>query len=194
MILLELMNDVLLMKNKSHKQKEIKQIKKLPLDFFKKMYLVSTGYSYSNLGRLFLRLFLGLMLIQFGTRQIYDFRELHDVFPAVLGMTGETSLIVMILIELVCGVFIMFGFLTRWMLLPPFFAMTVALFYLLNDVNTVPPYLISWDNPVYLPVMFLGVIFFILLVGPGKISVDYFLSLNIIHGTNRNEEEELEEI
>lgn len=156
--------------------------------------MVSTGYSYSNLGRLFLRLFLGLMLIQFGTRQIYDFRDLHAVFPAVLGMSGEVSLIIMIVIELLCGVFLMFGFLTRLMSIPPFIAMTVALFHLLNDANSVPPYLISWDNPVYLPVMFLGVIFFILLVGPGKISVDYFLSLHIIHGANRDEVEELEEI
>lgn len=168
--------------------------RKKPLDWFKKLYLVSTGYSYSNLGRLFLRLFLGLMLIQFGTRQIYNFRDLHDVFPAVLGMSGEMSLIVMIVIELLCGVFIMFGFLTRIMSLPPFFAMAVAEFHLLEDLNAVPPYLISWDNPVYLPVMFMGIIFFILLVGPGKISVDYFLSLHIIHSTNREEDEELEEM
>lgn len=182
------------MKDKSRIRAEKKHLKKLPLDLFKKAYVVSTGYSYSNLGRLFLRLFLGLMLIQFGTRQIYDFKDLYSVFPAVLGMTGEVSLIVMISIELICGVFIMFGFLTRCMSIPPFIAMTIALFYLLNDVNSVPPYLISWDNPVYLPVMFLGIIFFILLVGPGKISVDYFLSLHIIHGANRNEEEELEEM
>lgn len=167
---------------------------KKPLDLFKKIYLRATGYSYSNLGRLFLRLFVGLMLLQFGIRQIYSFRELHDVFPAVLGMGSETSLIMMISIEMVCGIFMMFGFLTRLMTIPPIIAMIIAEFYLLNDVAVVPPYLINWDNPVYLPVMFLGIFFFMMLVGPGKISVDYFLSLNIIQSTNRDESEELEEI
>lgn len=180
------------MKRSGHNNAKSHAGHKKPLDIFKRAYLVSTGYSYSNLGRLFLRLFLGLMLIQFGTRQIYDFRDLQNVFPAVLGMSGETSLIVMIAIEMICSVFIMFGFMTRFMLIPPFVAMAVAEFYLLNDVNVLPPYLISWDNPVYLPVMFLGIIFFMLLVGPGKISVDYFFSLQIIHSSNRDEDEELE--
>ena len=167
---------------------------KKPLDFCKRTYLVSTGYSYSNLGRLFLRLFLGLMLIQFGTRQIYHFSDLKDVFPHVLGMSPEGTLIVMIIIELLCSVFIMIGFLTRFMAIPPFVAMAIAEFYLLQRADVLPSYLVSWDNPVYLPVMFMGIIFFILLVGPGKISIDYFLSLHIIHSADRNEEEELEEI
>lgn len=177
----------------SKRQKKRKHHKK-PLAFFKKLYIVSTGYSYSNLGRLFLRLFIGLMLIQFGTRQIYNFKEVEHVFPGVLGMSGELSLILMIIVELVSGVFIMFGFLTRLMSLPPFFAMVVGECYLLSHTKFVHPYLISWDNPVYLPIMFLGILFFLLLVGPGKISVDYFLSLHFIHSSDRDESEELEEI
>ncbi len=41
---------------------------------------------------------------------------------------------------------------------------------------------------------FLGIYFFILLVGPGKISFDYFLSLHFIHHDDQNEEDELEEV
>ena len=41
--------------------------------------------------------------------------------------------------------------------------------------------------------MFLGIYFFILLVGPGKISVDYFLSLHILHSNNQSESQ-LEEV
>ena len=41
--------------------------------------------------------------------------------------------------------------------------------------------------------MFIGIYFFILLVGPGKISADYFLSLHIIHTDNKSESE-LEEV
>lgn len=175
-----------------HKDKH--RLTKKPLVFFKKVYLVSTGYSYSNLGRLFLRLFLGLMLVQFATHQLYNFKELEQVFPAVLGMSARSSLIWMVCIELFCGFFIMFGFLTRFMLLPPFFAMIVGEFHMLYDTHVQAPYLINWDNPMYLPVMFMGLLFFLLLVGPGKISVDYFLSLHIIHSSDRDEQEELEEM
>lgn len=60
------------------------------------------------------------MLMQFGVRQIARFYEMRDVFPSVLGMGSETSLIVMICIELICSAFIMFGFLTRLMIIPRF--------------------------------------------------------------------------
>jgi len=54
-------------------------------------------------------------------------------------------------------------------------------------------YDISWTQPVYIPILFMGIYFFILLVGPGKISVDYFLSLHFIHTDNQSEAE-LEEV
>lgn len=159
-------------------------------NILKKAYFKSTGYSYTNMGRLFLRLFLGVMLMQFGIRQIIHFDAMN--FPAVLGMSSEASLVVMIMIEIVCSVFVMCGFLTRLMLLPPFVAMTMAEYELLqNGLSDAIP---VWTAPGYLPIMFLGIIFFLILVGPGKISIDYFLSLYLLHSENRNEEEELEEV
>lgn len=163
------------------------------LNCIKRLFLSATGYSYTNLGRLFLRLFVGIMLIQFGVRQLSHFFQVRDLFPAVLGMTSETSLIVMICIEIICSMFIMFGFLTRVMVIPPFVAMMVAEYYLLHDYVQEATYLLSWQQQGYLPVMFMGIYFFLLLVGPGKISVDYFMSLHIIHTENRSEEE-LEEV
>ncbi|MBD5357059.1 MAG: DoxX family protein [Bacteroides sp.] len=159
----------------------------------KRTYFYSTGYSYPNLGRLFLRLFVGIMLMQFGVRQIAHFYEMQDFFPAVMGMSSATSLVTMISIEVVCSIFIMFGFLTRLMILPPFFAMIVAEYHLLHHYVSDATYLLDWQQQGYLPIMFLGIYFFLLLVGPGKISVDYFLSLHIIHTENKSEGE-LEEV
>ena len=159
----------------------------------KRIYFRSTGYSYANMGRLFLRLFIGIMLMQFGVRQINDFDMLKDMFPTVLGMTSHATLIVMICIEIVCSTFIMFGFLTRVMLIPPFVAMVLSEYYMLHDYTTEAAYLIDWHNPSYIPVLFMGIYFFLMLVGPGKISVDYFLSLHIIHTENKSEGE-LEEV
>ncbi|MDE7347400.1 MAG: DoxX family protein [Muribaculaceae bacterium] len=159
----------------------------------KKIYVTTTGYSYTHLGRLFLRLFVGIMLLQFGIRQIGDAAMLENTFPAVLGMSSEGSLWTMISIEIGCSIFIMAGFLTRIMLLPPFVAMIVAECHLLHDVAIKASYQLSWEHPAYLPIMFLGIFFFLMLVGPGKISVDYFLSLHLLHSSDHSEDE-LEEV
>lgn len=161
--------------------------------FLKRIYFKSTGYSYANMGRLFLRLFIGIMLMQFGVRQIMQFDELKEVFPTVLGMTSHATLIVMICIEIVCSTFIMVGFLTRVMTMPPFIAMILSEYYMLHDYSREAAYMLDWHNPSYIPVFFMGIYFFLLLVGPGKISVDYFLSLHIIHTENKSEGE-LEEV
>ena len=161
--------------------------------FIKRTYFRFTGYSYTNLGRLFLRLFVGIMLMQFGVRQIAHYYEMSHIFPPVFGLSSSASLVVMIAIEVICSAFIMFGFLTRFMILPPFVAMIMAEYHLLHDYVSDAAYLLDWQQQGYLPIMFLGIYFFLLLVGPGKISVDYFLSLHIIHSENKSEGE-LEEV
>lgn len=161
--------------------------------FIKRTYFRFTGYSYTNLGRLFLRIFVGIMLMQFGVRQIAHFYELKEIFPSVWGLGSEWSLIIMTAIEIICSMFIMFGFLTRFMTIPPIVSMIIAEYYLLHDYVAEASYLLDWQQQGYLPIMFLGIYFFILLVGPGKISVDYFLSLHIIHSENKSEGE-LEEV
>lgn len=156
-------------------------------ELFKQIYFKTTGYSYPNLGRLFLRLFSGVMMLQFGIRQMISFSELQAVFPSVLGMTSSASLITMIVIEILTSVFIMAGFLTRVMILPPFVAMIFAEWHLLHDGVSYP--CLTWEAPGYIPILFLGIYFFLLLVGPGKISVDYFLSLHLLHSENKNEDD-----
>lgn len=53
---------------------------------------------------------------------------------------------------------------------------------------------IDSTDPGYLPIMFIGIYFYMLLAGPGKISLDYFFSLFLIETTNRDERVELEEV
>lgn len=163
------------------------------LSIFKRLYIWSTGYSYTNLGRLFLRLFVGLMLMQFGVRQMYNFHELVGMYPSMLGMSPGFTMTIMIIIETLCSLCIMLGFCTRIMTIPPFIAMCMAEYHVLVHVVTVPSYMLTWAMPGYLPIMFLGIYFFIMLVGPGKISVDYFLSLYLLHSDNKSESE-LEEV
>ena len=161
-------------------------------NIFKQIYIRTSGYSYTNMGRLFLRLFAGIMLAQFGVRQWMHFAETAPTFPSVIGLSPEAGLVILICIEIICSLFIMVGFCTRLMVLPPFAAMVIAEAYLLHNAHEVS-YMISWSQPGYLPIMFMGIYFFILLVGPGKISADYFLSLHFIHSDNQSEAE-LEEV
>ena len=167
-------------------------------EFFKKLYFWGSGYSYTNLGRLFLRLFVGLMLLQFGVRQILDFEAERLLFPSGMGMSPSAGCIVMVCIEIGCPViyepsFTVLSEKNGMMIIPPFIAMLFAEYYILHNISPEAPYMLQWDQIGYLPIMFLGIYFFLMLVGPGKISVDYFLSLHIIHTDNKSERE-LEEV
>lgn len=158
-------------------------------------FLRLTGYTYTNLGRLFMRLFVGIMLLQFGIRHLVNFSLLADTFPAVFGMTSTTSLVLMIIIETVCSLLIMVGFLTRLSTIPPIIAMCCAEYYILHDmVPNLPVYGLDSTDPGYLPIMFIGIYIWMLIAGPGKISLDYFISLYIINARGKDEEEELEDV
>ncbi len=158
-------------------------------------FIKLTGYTYTNLARLFMRLFVGVMLLQFGIRHLVNYSELCYSFPTVLNMSSECSLIIMIIIELVCSLLIMMGFLTRLSVIPPICAMIAAEYYILHDmVPNLPVYGLDSTDPGYLPIMFIGIYIYILIAGPGKISLDYFISLYIIGLRGKDEEEELEEV
>lgn len=159
------------------------------------LFLKSTGYSYINMGRLFLRLFVGVMFIQFGIRQLVNYQEMSLNFPTVLGMSSSACLISMICIELICSLFIMVGFLTRLSTIPPLFSMLLAEYYIIHDLLPhTSVYGLDSTQPGYLPLMFIGIFMFFLIAGPGKISVDYFISLFIINRQEKNEEDELEDV
>ena len=160
----------------------------------KKLIIVGASRSYGNLSRLFIRLFSGIMFMQFGLQQIanYDFMLAH--FPSVLGMSSEASLITMIVIEMLFSAYLIIGILTRYAVIPPIISMIMAEYYIL--ANHMPAAMQLTDSsyaimmslqPGYLPLMFIGMFLFILLAGPGRISVDYLLSLYITNKENLNE-------
>ena len=70
--------------------------------FFKKLLLYSAGHTYSNLSRLFIRLFVGIMFMQFGLRQWKSFVAISNDMIGLVGMSGEATLVVVIVCELVC--------------------------------------------------------------------------------------------
>lgn len=165
--------------------------------FLETLFLTITGYTYTNLARLFMRLFVGVMLLQFGIRHLVNFSAMKATFPAVIGLDSEASLILMIAIETICSIFIMAGFLTRLAVIPPTIAMIVAENHIFQTIyHDTYPYNIDSLQPGYLPIMFIGIFLYILLAGPGKISLDYFISLFVVarRGKDDTDTEELEEV
>lgn len=158
-------------------------------------FVKMSGYTYSNLARLFMRLFVGVMFLQFGIRHLVNYSILRDSFPTVLNMSSECSLIIMIVIELICSLSIMVGFWTRLNVIPPICSMIAAEYYILHDMlPNLPVYGLDSTDPGYLPIMFIGIYIYLLIAGPGKISLDYFISLYIIAQKGKYEEEELEDV
>jgi putative oxidoreductase len=154
-------------------------------NFFKNLFLYSVGHTYSNLSRLFLRLFTGIMFLQLCIRQMLSFDEIVHSFDGFLGLSPESAMTVLLVVELLCAVCIMLGFLTRLAVLFPMGLMLVAENVLLPQTSVTDP-MFSF-LPGY-PVMFIGIFVYMLLAGPGKISLDYLIAA---HFTESRVEEEV---
>jgi len=149
--------------------------------FIKNLFLYSVGHTYSNLSRLFLRLFAGIMFLQLSIRQMLDFDAIVPNFDGFMGMSPETSMTVLVVIELLCAVCIMLGFLTRLAVLFPLALMLVAENVIMSAGETFPQ-LFNF-HPGY-PVMFIGIFIYMLLAGPGKISLDYIIAAHFTESVN----------
>lgn len=66
--------------------------------FFKNLFLYSAGHTYSNLSRLFLRLFTGIMFLQLCIRQMLNFEEIVPTFDGLMGMSPEASMTILVVI------------------------------------------------------------------------------------------------
>lgn len=154
--------------------------------FFKHLFLYSVGHTYSNLSRLFLRLFTGIMFLQLCIRQMLNFDQIIPTFDGFLGMSPETSVIVLVIVELLCAVCIMLGLLTRLAVLFPLVLMLCVENIIMSSAPTVTDQLFNF-KPGY-PVMFIGIFVYMLLAGPGKISLDYIIAA---HFTESSVEEEV---
>lgn len=100
------------------------------------------------------------------------------------------ALWLVIIVELVCSFFIMIGLFMRLMIIPPFILMVCTAHELVFGAAAGGASL----SLLAFPFLFMGIFFFLLLVGPGKISVDYFYSLYLISRDHNGKEDDLEEV
>lgn len=161
----------------------------------RRIFVAEAYRSYGNLSRFFIRVFAGIMFMQFGIRQIANYDFFVACFPDLFGMGAEATLVTMITIELLFSTLLIFGFLTRLSTVLPIVSMPVAEYYIMakgmaETVSAMPSGEIALMYSLqlgYVPMLFVGMFVCILLAGPGKISVDYLLSLYFTNKENLNE-------
>ncbi|PWM90886.1 MAG: DoxX family protein [Coprobacter sp.] len=126
---------------------------------------------YNNLSRFFIRCFVGIMMLIHGLAKISHFDILKDTFYPALGMSSEMSLIMIILVEVGCSFLLILGFMTRLAAIPLIFSMLVAGYFTFEPLSLAT---------AELPTMYMGIYMYILLAGPGMLSLDYLFSIKFI--------------
>ena len=159
--------------------------------WLKTFFMFNAGYTYSNLSRLFLRLFTGIMFLQMGVRQMTHINEFANVAVGSMGLTSEKALVAIIVLEIVCAVFIILGLFTRLALIPSIGVMIYAETVMVTATSVSSAGQMFIFEPGY-PLMFLGIFVYILLAGPGKISLDYLIAIHTISEKDDEESEVLE--
>ena len=112
---------------------------------------------------LVLRLGLGILMMHYGYDKLVHFSEYQDKFMNFLGMGRTLSLALVVFAEFFCSMFLILGLFTRFAAIPLIVVMCVALFKAHNgqvfgDGQTVALFLTGY--------------LVLLLVGPGRVSVD----------------------
>jgi len=127
--------------------------------------LLSIGYSQSafNIAMLLLRVSFGVLMIPHGYDKLVHFAQMKTHFINFLGIGSAMSLSLDIFAEFFCSLFLIFGLFTRLVVIPLIIAMCVV-------VAKAHHYDIFGDGEH--GAMFLAGFIVILLLGPGKISVD----------------------
>jgi putative oxidoreductase len=127
--------------------------------------LLSTRYSdlTVNLGMLILRMGLGILMIVHGYDKLVNFNSYKNKFMEFMGMSDPLSLALTIFAEFFCALFLILGLFTRFSLIPLIIVMLVALgkshqWDVFGEGEHASLYLVGF--------------FTLMLLGPGKISVD----------------------
>ncbi|RYY41336.1 MAG: DoxX family protein [Chitinophagaceae bacterium] len=132
----------------------------------RKLFSVRTSDNALTFGALLLRLFGGGLMLHHGFDKLTHFSQYAGTFPDPFGVGTTTSLALTVFAEFFCSAFLILGLFTRLAAIPLIIAMSVALFKAHNG---------DFTGKGELAALFLGVYLAILVIGPGKASLDRFL-------------------
>ena len=130
--------------------------------------LVASDRKHLDGALLFLRLFIGGMMLSHGWTKLATFSVLSDP----LGVGSTLSLLLILFAEVGCSCLLIFGLMTRLAALPLMFGMLMAFFV----IHGADPFAVR-----ELPLLYLGVYVFLLWGGAGSYSLDEWIRRRIIH-------------
>ncbi|MEJ7626965.1 MAG: DoxX family protein [Ferruginibacter sp.] len=127
--------------------------------------LFSTKYTPGavSAAMLFLRLGLGILMLNIGYNKLIKFAEIKGEFMNFMGLGSTTSLGLVVFAEFFCSILLILGLFTRLATIPLIITMCVIIFKvsnadIFNDAQTATLYLLGYIT--------------ILIIGPGRASVD----------------------
>lgn len=127
--------------------------------------LLSTKYSAGAFSAavFILRITVGAIMLHHGYNKLIHFADMQPKFMNFLGLGSTVSLSMVIFAEFFCSAFLILGLFTRLATIPLIITMGVALW-------KVHHFEVFGDGEV--PALYLGAYITLLLVGPGKASLD----------------------
>ena len=127
--------------------------------------LLSTKYSAGAFSTavFILRITVGALMLHHGYNKLVHFTDMQPKFINFLGLGNTVSLSMVIFAEFFCSVFLLLGLFTRLACIPLIIAMGVALWKAHH-------FEVFGDGEI--PALYLGAYITLLLVGPGKASLD----------------------
>lgn len=127
--------------------------------------LLSAKYSAGavNAGTLILRLAIGILMMDHGYDKLIHFSEYSHQFINFLGMGKTLSLALVVFAEFFCSLFLILGLFTRLATIPLIITMCVVIFSINNG-----KVFMQHESPA----LYLTGFLVLLIIGPGRISVD----------------------
>jgi len=127
--------------------------------------LISTNYTAGafNAATLLLRIVFGILMMNHGYDKLVHFSAQKANFYNFLGLGSTTSLLLVIFAEFFCALFVLLGLFTRLSTIPIIICMAIALFKVHDN---------QFFGNGQAACLFLTGFLTLLIIGPGKISVD----------------------
>lgn len=133
-----------------------------------KLFAIGTSDNKVSIAMLVLRIVSGLtMAFSHGLGKLENYSKAVETFPDPFGAGSQLSLILAIFAEFFCGIFVAFGFATRFTVMPLIITMATA-FFIIHGGDEFGDKEMSF--------IYLAMYLIILIIGPGKYSIDKLIS------------------